>query len=241
MTCAVIANLAALRQRSMLHPAWAWLTRCVQPGGRLHWRRPRGGYALYRGLAAESIDLANPVGMAGPGGRIGEVLAARPITDGVIHYAVRAINGHGREDTADPPTQVALTLVAGVVQPPAPLPIEVWQVEPLAGGRYRVTAQVNNIGAAIPARTLRIYSDGGTGGGVDWETPVGDPVALGSAYGSYKADRDPGLPHGTVVEVGIRVASSWGVEELNVHPLTVTLDAQAPAPLAGTTVEAVCD
>jgi hypothetical protein len=241
MNCAALTTgFIALAQRAALAPLWCVLTGMEDRTPWARWPWINGGHVLFRGPTAESIGFDSPVGFSAAGSTITEFLD-RPITDGDLFYALRAVGPSGALDEADPPTTTQVTLVAGVVQLPAPLAPGVWQVEPLSGGRFAVTAVINNVGASTPTRALQVYTDQGTGGGVNYAQPVGAPIAVGSLFGTYRQVIDPNLPHGTVLEVGLRATSADAVEETNTETRTVTLDAEAPATPAGVTVEAVCD
>jgi hypothetical protein len=242
---AAVTQYDAVRLRAATSPAFAALTRCIGRDRRFRWRMPAGGYLLARGESADAIDMDYPVGAATPGSgsvpgtSIAERLTARPVTDGVLYYALQGVGPLGVAADAATPTRVAVTLVAGVAQLPAPAgPVSV-TVSPAAGGAIAVAVAVNNIAAAVPAAAVAAYTDGGSGLGVDWENPLGVEVPVGGGFGTYAFVRDPELPHGTVVEVGVRTKSAAGAWSRNDETYAVTLDSQGPATMVGLMVEGV--
>lgn len=239
MISSLVHNWGRLRERSIQQPAWAGFAGAVHPGFWLTWWFFLGSYLLYRGLAADDIDETFPVGVALPGSQITEALTGRPITDGDLFYAVRGVGPLGIEDDADPPDATKVTLIDGEVQLPVPNAPLLLSVEPAKGGDVLIRCIIDNYAGQVPAASLSIYTDGGLGEGVDWETPVGDPIAVGSGRVMVRVVRDFGLEHGDTVEVGLRAKSAQDAEETNTNTRLVTLDAEGPPAMADFTAEPV--
>lgn len=193
-----------------------------------------GEYHLYVGTAAESIDFETVVGTAAGNATTITESEARPITDGTLYYAIRAANADAYEDEADPAVQVAVDLVAGEVQLPPPAQVGLWQIEPVAGGKIRLTAVVNNVGAAVPVAALNIYA--GDGGEATLTVPVATIDNIGAGQQVYTEVFDPAFSSGTNVGIVLRAVSADGVEEDNEDNKAVVVDAQAPPDFMGVSV-----
>jgi hypothetical protein len=244
----LVNGFERVRRRTITDRAWSRFTRCLSPGRRLRWRYPAGGYLLYRGLSVPTIDWDYPVGISLPGNEITETLDNWPVTLGEIFYGMRGFGPLGIEDDAASPDVVGVTIAglrgSGIAVPNPPAAIK---VKPAAGGQVTITLLIDQVttasmaagDVAVPAAWATLYGDGGLGGGVDWLTPIGANEPVTGKQLTFT--RDPELPHGTTLVVGVRLASKIGAQEKNTQTRTVVIDSEGPPVMSAFYVGASCE
>ncbi len=239
MNSCLLTGLSSVRLRAMEHRAYGLFTRLIGRDRRTHYRLRMGSYLLFRGEIEASIDWQYPVGSALPGSQIAERLATRPVSTGTMVFAMRGVGPLGIEDEADPPDVVTVELVDDVVQLPVPNPPVLFKAESYRGGKVAITCVVDNAAALVAAAKVTAYHNGGSGD-VDWETPWGDSVAIGSGIARARLVRDPSVAHGTSVTVGLRASSAQDAEEQNTNTRTVVVDSEAPPAMSDLFAEVDC-
>ena len=241
MSCGdLVTTISALRQQAGFNPVFGAVSRFLSRTRQIRLAWPNGCHMLFRGVSAETIDYDYPVGVSFTGSPITEQLTARDCRDGDLVYSVRAYGPGGVVDDADPVETVTLTFADDIVQHPAPQPPIQFKVEPYKNGQVKVTAEVNNAGAVVPAVSVVVFTDSGLGGGVDWETTVATYASLGGGFNNAVMVFDPELVHGTNIEVGVRTRSQYDVDSTNTDTQTVQVDSVGPAAIPLTVTE-VCD
>ena len=237
MSCDLVTTLSALRCQASSQPVLGAVSCFLSRTRQIRLPYSNGCHMLFRGLTAETIDYGYPVGVSITGSPITESLTSREVSTGDLVYAVRAHGPGGMVDDADPVETVALTFVDDVVQHPAPAPPINVSIKPYAGGKVKVVGQVNNNNADVPAKSVVVFSDGGTGTGVDWETPVTDPQFVSDGYGDFAIVFDPGLAHGSTIVVGVRTRSKYDVDSVNTNTQSAVVDSQGPTAISMTVTE----
>jgi len=240
MGCGLLDNLMVVEHRARRAPVWGAITGSMRRDRRFRWALMTGSHLLYRGVSLSLVDFDYPVGAALKRSTITEVLASRPVVDGVLAYVVKAVGKLGVEDSQPPLlSRTNVFVTDGMVELPAPLAPVAFRVEPIAGGLIRVIAQLDNVSSDPPAASIAIYSDGGTGV-MDYVTALGADHPVAGAYPEPRVDRDPGVAHGTRLRVGVRAKSAAGAEETNTVTQIVEIDAEGPAAIAGVALELQC-
>lgn len=179
--------------------------------------------AGYNGYAGDPIELtAAPTDL---GAVVQWVIDQTGITDH-IEYLVRCYDGSGSEE-ANLSAMVAIDLAAGVrVQRPASPTILAGTA--IAAGEVEMTVQYDRTGETGAATTIKIYSNDGAGGAMDWGTPVGSGnLAAGVVRQVIKVESS-GLTGGLTYLMGARARTAGAVEDANTETVSVLTDATAP-------------
>lgn len=144
---------------------------------------------------------------------------------GRLTYLVRAVDADGNEE-ANIGQMVALDVDAGaeVGRPNSP---NILRAVPVAGGDIEVDAGYSREGEDGEAAELRLYTNGGAGGAVDYGTVV-DTASLDNSEGQRVTLTASGLTDGDTYRVSVRAATSGGVEDTNTETAEATADATAP-------------
>ena len=193
--------------------------------------RPGGGYNLYRGLAsARQIDWHDPVGAAGQNHTTIRNFPDRGHDpDLVYYYAVRAVSPGGVEqDSRDEIARLAFDANGQAILPSVESPSDL-RIEPLQGGRFRLSWYYRASKPAAGPKEFRIYTNDGTGA-VDYDTPVTTvPFLFWRWHYEYVTDA---FASGTTTTWSVRTVNSLEQEERNTNAVSATADAVGPPPNA---------
>ncbi len=245
MSCDLVNNWFAVRFRAAKRPDFGLMTHCMPRDRRMRWRFIDGGYALHRGSAyavtADDIVVGTAIR--------GQTQVTESFNDRGLAFQIQRTFGVEALGPLGVPADGSIVQsqmdvdAATEIFPKPPPPIS-FAVRPEAGGTIIVTVNVNNTQIETPAAEVSIYTDGGTGGGINFGAPLGDREVVGPGYSQLEIDRDPGLAHGTTLSVTVLTRSANDVESDQAAdastPKDVVIDSQGPPALAGFTVEPVC-
>jgi len=180
-------------------------------------------YAIYRGDWGVPVELSAAVH---------DTDAASPWEDDVTGltgryvYLVRAVDSAGNEE-ANLSQMVVVDLLNGaqMLRPNSPI---IAGAEAIAAGQVRIHAIYDRHGETGVATSIRMYSNDGAGGAMDWDTPVGT-VSLPSGQVFFFVDVDSaGLDGAKTYLVGVRARTDAGIEDANTNTESVLTDALAP-------------
>ncbi len=247
MSCDLVDNWFGVRFRAAKRPDFGVMTHCMPRDRRMRWRFVDGGYTLHRGGAVSVTDDNIVVGTALKGQtEITETFNDRALALQITRvFGVRALGPLGVMDDGDALVSSLMDVTGASEILPAPLPPLSFSVVPGADGTIIVTVNTNNILAETPAVEVSIYTDGGTGGAINYGAPLGEREPVGPGYDQLEIIRDPGLAHGVTLSVTVLTRSADEVESDQAAdsstPQDVVIDSQGPPAMAGFTVEAVCE
>lgn len=147
-------------------------------------------------------------------------------TTGHVEYLVTCYDAGGNEGMAFS-AMVSIDLTGGAedLRPNRPTMIHAWAA---AGGEIEVLARYDSRGEGATATSIRMYTNNGAGGAMDWGTPVATENLTGTASVRLVSLTSSGLTGGLTYDVGIRSRTDGGVEDENTDTVEVTTDSTAP-------------
>lgn len=189
--------------------------------------RIKGGYNLRRGTSSPPGPADQIVGAAGHDAttiRTFPFVGHEPST--TYCYRLFAVGGGGVENTVEEVVAEAAFDAAGNWIGARPNPPSDLRVVSLSGGRFLLKWTYSPEGEPAEPGEFRVYSDGGTGGPIDYDAPV---AVVAFRWGRFHyAYVSAAFAHGTRVRWAVRAATSTGVEEPNPHQAVGWAEAAPP-------------
>jgi len=194
--------------------------------------RPGGGYNLYRGSgSAQQIDWDHPVGVAGKDAAAVSNFADCPHDINLVYYyALRAVSPGGVEqDSREEITRLAFDVEGQAILPPVEPPSDL-QVEPLAGGRFRLSWYYRASKPVQSPGEFRVYTNNGSGV-VDYDSLV---AAVSFRFWRWHYEYvSEFFDSGTATLWSVRTVNRAEQEERNTNTVSAAADAAGPPPNSG--------
>lgn len=204
----------------------AWSSGLCLTRGRF-WVRVRGGHDLRRAVGRPPARTDPIVGRADGG------VATLSTFAWVAHpagsqwwYALHVVGAGGVADEADAPRVRVLFDDDGGLIGLAPHAPTLLCVEPLAGGRFRLSWRYDETHQEVAPAEFRLYNDAASPGAVNYSSPVAS-VPYRFRAGDFAYVSEP-FAHGTRVTWAVRARSAAGVEERNTATATGAADVEGP-------------